>query len=240
MRNHPEPLHELCLLTAGGTIDSDRDEGGGYRPCGDHVARFVTGHMKGSYDCLSEIPVASLDSSNMTIDAWIELLHRMRDELGLEIHEGFDKEIGAVITSPFTTTDDHLNALERLNGLVVAGCGAGNANASNDRFSLLKALEQTNEPKPVVLGSLVPLQGSDPEYGVLRDPIERAECIPAGLLSFQACAVRASAPLGRKPPTRPDYVRRGSVNDLVFRNPVSAEFVHRIVASGESALTEEV
>jgi len=237
IHNAPRKLKELILLRTGGTIESVEEAGRGYIPAGDFVASFISGNLANCYEEFRSIPFTALDSSNMTISDWIELLKLMKIRCNIEVDTRFEPRIGLLLPSPLTTSDDYAAWIDRFKGLVIVGYGAGNANILEDNnYSLLRVVEKVSHSKPIVLASIVPREFTDFAYEVGRKFIE-VGCIPAGHMSFQSCQVKLSWLLGHQMDIDEDLmdsIRLSFVEDLDFRSAESAALYQEIIRESDN------
>lgn len=192
----PKPIEELILFRTGGTIESTKKEGRGYVPGGDFVASFITGNLAKCYRSFRSVEFSSLDSSNLTVVDWCSLLSNLAEICDLDVDTSFEKRIGLLVPTPFMKTKDYISYMERFEGVVIAGYGAGNGNTlEGNQFSLIEAVKEVSKNKPIVLASQVPKEIADFAYEVGLKLVKEG-CIPSGNLSYQASMVRLSYILG--------------------------------------------
>lgn len=231
---NPNPLNELILFRTGGTIESVFERRRGYVPGGDFISSFITGNLANCYLSFKSIPFSALDSSNICIQDWLRLLNRISKECQISVDTRFEPRIGLVLPTPFTTTEDYFHWMERFEGIVIAGYGAGNANIIREQkymYSLLKAVDKYVKKHPVVLASHVPCEKTDFAYEVGNKFIQSG-CIPSGHLSFQASLVRLSYLMGNRELFGQNYldrIRELFVQGLEFRSETSTRECEKIL-----------
>lgn len=168
----PRKLDLLVVIRTGGTIESIFSEEG-YLVPGKPQELFlaISRYEKVVYERVDFRSISSpKDSSNMTPDDWFELADMIASILqengyNTYVDKNFDLRVGVIWVNPLATVEDYVRMMEPYDGIIIAGYGGGNANISETKYSLLRAIRwATKKGKIVVLASQVDRGIEEPLY----------------------------------------------------------------------------
>ncbi len=197
-----QKLETLHLLRTGGTIESAPGQQGSLEPNADFVQKYLRESLSSQFETLVDHPElgVSRDSSNISLEEWQALAVLAAELAGCACDMRFDPSVKVVYANPFMTAADYQRQFEACqHAVVLAGYGAGNANALVESGrSVVPAIRQAvAEGKLVALSSQVPLESYDMDYQVGRELVQ-AGGLPCGDLSLADAQIKLSYLCGHR------------------------------------------
>lgn len=197
-----QKLELLHLLRTGGTIESAPGQQGSLEPNADFVQKYLRESLSSQFETLVDHPElgVSRDSSNISLEEWQKLAGLTAELAGCACDTRFDPSVKVVYANPFMTAADYQRQFEACqHAVVLAGYGAGNANALLESGrSVVPAIRQAvADGKLVALSSQVPLESYDMDYQVGRELVQ-AGGLPCGDLSLADAQIKLSYLCGHR------------------------------------------
>ena len=198
----PYQLDKFHLITTGGTIESEAGPDGVLSPGRNHVLGYISSRFSHFFRDLSQDPVFSIDSSDITFDLMEQVTQTVEHCLKESFDDTFadtrfDPDVKIIYTDPLKSRSQYKQEAEGASGVIIAGYGGGNVNIEEDSpFALLPVIrELLAKDIPVVLASQVPVGVADFIYQNGYMAI-RAGALSAVDLSLPESQLRLSFILG--------------------------------------------
>lgn len=205
-----KPLDELYIIRTGGTIEASVTEyntlNAGERS--DVVEAFIRKEFQENKNWIrkvTDIPLFSKDSSDLTINDWLTISRKIKEisnKYGYktDVDEKFSNNVPIIFSSPVTPISYYTQISKDAHGIIFVGYGGGNVNIIPDSpYSPIKFFRKLkSEGKTVVLASH-PGEGIlDPVYENGAEVFRNKLAIPALDFSIAKAQVKLGFILANK------------------------------------------
>lgn len=163
------PLDTLYVITTGGTIESDYNDGGSLSPQQNRLTEFIRSKLSGQQTDVRYKSAFTIDSSDLTFqriamiaDKVGECFREVDPDTAFYTDLQFDRNVRIVYTDPFKCEAQYEREIEGASAVVIAGYGGGNVNIDEGcGFSPMPLIRKIAGGIPVVLTSQVALGPAD-------------------------------------------------------------------------------
>lgn len=163
------PLEKLYVITTGGTIESDYNDGGSLSPRQNRLTEFIHSKLSGQQTKVIYKSAFSIDSSDITFGRIAGILEKIGEcfresdpDTSFYTDLQFDRNVRIVYTDPYKSTEQYEREMDGASAVVIAGYGGGNVNIDEDSgFSPMPPVRRLAGEIPVILTSQVALGPAD-------------------------------------------------------------------------------